>query len=156
MNYKFIVLLLLMFISIKKAQAQDILKDMKCNNELWKYVYHPYRFQILEECLAVTGMIVAGKQEADGDTHILLKLDAGQEYLLYPFNIEKQQGCLVLETVCVSEISQESAKGICEGYVNDIPLPPIGARVLVIGTYVLDTKHSWSEIHPVSHIILIK
>jgi len=32
---------------------------------------------------------------------------------------------------------------------QDLPLPFVGERVAVFGTWVLDTQHGWNEIHPV-------
>lgn len=129
---------------------------IQCDDSLWNQVYHSYRLKILEKCKLVTGIVVGARFEADGDAHILIKLDTLQENLLYPMNYEKQGGNLVAEPVCATLINEKNPKTECDGYVNNVYLPQLGEHVEIIGTYVLDTKHSWSEIHPVTSIKLIK
>jgi len=123
-----------------------------CNQELWSHVYNPGRLTILNQCLQVTGTIAVIRLEKDGDDHILLKLDPGQENLLNEKNISQQQSDLVLEPVCLHTVTQEDAKSSCNGFHSNVIVPRVGTHVTVIGSYVLDTAHGWNEIHPVSTI----
>ena len=123
-----------------------------CNQELWSHVYNPSRLKILNQCLQVTGTIEVIRLEKDGDDHILLKLDPGQENLLNEKNIAQQQSDLVLEPVCLHTVTQADAISSCNGFHSNVIIPRIGTHVKVIGSYVLDTAHGWNEIHPVSTI----
>jgi len=98
----------------------------------------------------VTGTIAEIRVEPDGDLHVLLKLDPGQQRYVNNKNVSDQQGDLVLEPVCVKPVTQADAVAACAGYVNPIVLPPVGTHTAVTGAWVLDTDHGWLEIHPVS------
>ena len=100
----------------------------------------------------MTGTIELLRKEADGDYHILLKLDTGQNNLLNEKNYEEQKGCLVLEPVCVNKVTQKDAIKSCEDFVNKVYIPHTGEHVKVTGSYVLDKEHGWMEIHPVTKI----
>lgn len=126
-----------------------------CDASLWDHVYHPDRLLRIEDCVVVTGVIVLVRKEADGDKHIKLKLDAGYEGLLNEANNTEQDGCLVLEPICVTTPTQQDAIGPCVGYSNSVAIPQAGDRVSVEGSYVKDTKHGWNEIHPVSSISIL-
>lgn len=125
-----------------------------CDPSLWNHIYNSYRLQIIKECITVTGTVDAVNDEKDGDEHILLRLDAGQENLLNDKNISEQKGDLVLEPVCVNEVTQADAIVPCSGYLNNVQIPELGDKVNVTGTYVLDKEHDWMEIHPVTCITI--
>ncbi|OHA47094.1 MAG: hypothetical protein A3A80_01585 [Candidatus Terrybacteria bacterium RIFCSPLOWO2_01_FULL_44_24] len=48
------------------------------------------------------------------------------------------------------ETDQEEAKNTCGNFRQTIDIPPRGSHVRVVGSCVLNTKHSWIEIHPVA------
>ncbi len=125
-----------------------------CNQDLWSHVYNPSRLKILTPCLQVTGTIEVIRLEKDGDDHILLRLDRGQESLLNQENISQQKGDLVLEPVCLHTVTQEDAIASCNGFTSGVVVPGVGTHVTVVGSYVLDTAHGWNEIHPVSKILI--
>ncbi|SRR6266487_1301161 len=125
-----------------------------CNQDLWSHVYNPSRLKILNPCLQVTGTISVIRVEKDGDDHVLLKLDTGQENLLNQENISQQKGDLVLEPVCLHKVTQEDAISSCNGFTSGVVVPGVGTHVTVVGSYVLDTAHGWNEIHPVSKILI--
>ena len=125
-----------------------------CDASLWNHVYHSYRLQVIKSCLTVTGTVDVVRNEKDGDEHILLHLDAGQENLLNNKNIEAQKGDLVLEPICAKAVTQEDAIGPCSGYLNNVQIPNAGDKVSVTGAYVLDKEHGWMEIHPVTSITI--
>jgi hypothetical protein len=124
-----------------------------CDKTKWNYVYDPGRLEIKDACKTVTGIIEERNADEDGDEHMLLRLDAGQEGLLTDRNMKKKNGDLVIEAVCINKITRKSAKGACKGYVNDVWLPPAGDHVRVTGSYVVDSHNGWTEIHPVSSIV---
>jgi hypothetical protein len=130
----------------------SVFKKIECNDSLWNRVYHSYRLEIIEKCKLVTGVVMEARFEADGDAHLLIKVDKGQEYLLNDMNYEKQKGLLVAEPVCATMIDNKNPEVECDGYVNDVYLPSVGEHIEIIGSFVLDTKHSWNEIHPVTSI----
>ena len=97
-------------------------------------VYHPQRLHVKSRCRVAVGIVRQVKfEEYDGDVHIDLRLDPGQENLLADGN-ERVGGNLVVEV-----IPQDRAR---------VALPPEGSRVQVVGPWVYDTQHAWKEIHP--------
>ena len=123
-----------------------------CDSAKWNHVYDPERLEILDRCKTVTGVIAERNADEDGDEHMLLKLDKGQKALLLKKNWSKKEGCLVVEVVCVNNITRKRAKGACDGYVNNVQLPSVGDHVEVSGSYVVDSHNGWAEIHPASFI----
>ena len=140
---------LLSLLPIEQSDAQN-----SCDGSLWKYVYHPQRFTVLDQCKTVTGVIMKKVKEADGDYHIELKLDQGQSNLLNQKNINRQNGCLVLEIICKGKITQADAKQPCKNCPKNVGVPKVGVHVKVTGTYLTDNEsnHGWNEIHPVYDI----
>jgi hypothetical protein len=110
---------------------------------------------VVSACKTVTGTVEEVRQEADGDLHILLKLDSAYAGLVNSVNVSDQQGDLVLEPVCVGPVSQADAVAACQGFTSTVRIPATGSRVRVTGSYVLDADHGWMEIHPVSRITVI-
>lgn len=81
-----------------------------------------------------SGTVERVKFEAyDGDIHIDLRLDEPDRRLLLDGN-DRIGGNLVVEI-----IPQDRSV---------VAVPDIGARIVVVGPWVEDTKHGWSEIHP--------
>ena len=138
-----------------------------CDPKISTHVYHPNRLILKQECIAVTGIIVDAtakqsrkqadgtRHEADGDTHGWLKVDAGFEGLLNAGNKNDEDGNLVFEIICKFTIRPEDvdAKAACQGYNDQVQLPPVGSHVRIVGRFVQDTFHGqWNEIHPVTSI----
>lgn len=121
------------------------------------HVYNPSRLHVLAPCVSVRGVIISTRQEADGDLHVLLKVDADQrDPRGGPFtnsvNDAKQGGDLVLEPVCVGPVIQPDAVASCASYHNPLVVPPPGTHVVVTGPWVLDAPHGWNEIHPLERV----
>jgi hypothetical protein len=97
-------------------------------------VYHPERLKVKSRCRIAVGVVEKVKPELyDGDLHIALRLDPGQEKLLADGN-ERVGGTLIVEIVPWDR--------------GRVLVPKEGARVEVVGPWVDDTAHGWSEIHP--------
>ena len=97
-------------------------------------VYHPERLKVKSRCRVVVGTIEKVKPELyDGDIHIELRLDRGQEGLLSTGNA-RVGGTLIVEI-----IPWDRAQ---------VLVPTEGQRVEVVGPWVDDTAHGWFEIHP--------
>jgi hypothetical protein len=141
-----------LFLPARPASAQQA----GCDASLWKHVYNPSRLQVLDSCISVTGVIDESDADDDGDQHFLLKLDPGQDRILKKKNAKKKGGDLVIEIVCANPVKLKKARAACPGYVNHIPIPPVGAHVKVTGSFVIDTHNKWTEIHPVSQIQIIR
>lgn len=124
-----------------------------CDTSLWQHVYHSSRLRVIENCKTVTGTVESVRTEDDGDEHIALRLDAGQENLVNEKNLSGQHGDLVVEAVCVKKVTQQDAVSSCIGYVNEVRIPHKGERVSVTGPFVNDEKHGWNEIHPATKIV---
>ena len=139
---------------MSKAQSSYPVQQTSpgCDDKLWNFVYDPTRLVVLDKCKTVTGTIVERNADPDGDEHMLLKLDAGQEALLKKRNYSKKEGNLVIEAVCINNITRKRAMGACKGYVNNVQLPQVGDHVKVTGSYVLDSHNGWTEIHPISKV----
>jgi len=104
----------------------------------------------LDPCLSVTGAVEEVRKEADGDVHILFRLDQQFASLLNEKNISKQQGDLVLEPICQVKVRQPDAEEPCSQYSGPYFEPVVGQRYLVWGVYVHDADHGWNELHPVT------
>jgi hypothetical protein len=131
-------------------QASPQPTAMKCDQNLWQYVYNPVRLQVLDPCISVTGTVEAVRKEADGDVHIRFRLDEQFASLLSEKNITRQLGDLVLEPICQGKIRQADAAEPCSRYGGPYFEPEIGQRYLVSGAYVHDSDHGWNELHPVT------
>ena len=143
----FIIVVFIIFYVINTANSEPV-----CDQTLWEHIYHPARLIIIKDCTEVKGTIRAVFKERDGDYHIRLQLDDKYKDLLNSVNIEKQHGDLVLEPICQNSITQRNAVGPCKGFSKFISVPRVGTHVTVTGSYVLDTEHGWTEIHPVTKI----
>jgi hypothetical protein len=100
----------------------------------------------------VSGIVEESTADDDGDQHFLLRLDAAQRELTNKRNRKKKGGDLVVEIVCANPIKLRKVKSACAGYTNRVPLPRVGDRVRVTGTYVIDSHNGWAEVHPVSKL----
>ena len=138
-------------IGAESTSNQESSKD--CDPRLWKFVYNSDRLQVLDKCKEVTGTIVETNADEDGDQHMLLNLDKGQESLLTERNMKKKEGNLVIEAVCINSITRNKAMGACDGYVNNVQLPAVGDHVKVTGSYVIDSHNGWAEIHPITSVV---
>ena len=97
-------------------------------------VYHPQRLHVKSRCRVAVGTVRQVKfEDYDGDIHIDLRLDPGQEDLLSDGK-ERVGGNLIVEV-----IPQDRSR---------VAVPSEGARVQVVGPWVDDTQHGWNEIHP--------
>jgi hypothetical protein len=145
-----LIISVLPLVSVICCAAQKAGSD--CDKKLWNFVWEPSRLEVIDQCRTVTGVIVEKKADPDGDEHMLLKLDPGQENLLKKKNYTKKEGNLVIEAVCINHITRKAAKGVCKGYVNHVQLPKVGDHVKVTGSYVLDSHNGWTEIHPITKV----
>lgn len=138
----------------------------QCDDSLWDHVYHPQRLMVQQKCIVVTGIIVDAtngrnadgvRHEADGDTHGWLQVDSQFSNLINNGNTQYENGNLVFEIVCKFPVSQADAVASCpSAYQTPVQLPPVGAHVKIVGSYVQDTNHGkWMEIHPVTSIEII-
>jgi len=162
------------YVSISTAETPAIpptpstTASIDCDPSISAHVYHPKRLIVKNECISVTGTIVDAtatqskhqtdgtRHEHDGDTHGWLKLDSGFENLLNSGNTNDENGNLVFEIICRFPITQTDAKAACQGYTDQISLPPVGSHVRIVGRFVQDTFHGqWNEIHPVKSITVI-
>ena len=97
-------------------------------------VYHVERLKVKSRCRVAVGTVEKVKfEEYDGDVHIELRLDPGQEHLLAKGN-DQVGGTLIVEI-----IPWDRAR---------VPVPQEGSRVQVVGPWVDDTTHGWNELHP--------
>jgi len=125
----------------------------KCDESLWNHVYNPSRLQIVDSCITITGTIDSIRAEKDGDLHIRLAVDSQYSHLINQANKDNQFGGLVLEPICVREVTQASAIAACQNFRQSIDIPLVGTHVKVTGSYVLDHEHNdWAEIHPITSI----
>jgi uncharacterized protein YraI len=148
--------------------APSTTPSTECDPSISTHVYHPARLIVKQECIAVTGTIMDAtatqskhqadgtRHEHDGDTHGWLKVDSGFENLLNSGNTNDEDGNLVFEIICRFPITQTDARAACQGYTDQIMLPPVGSHVRIVGRFVQDTFHGqWNEIHPVTSVVVI-
>jgi hypothetical protein len=166
---KKVLLFIVVFISVlagisylrtHSATPQDN-QAASCDMSLWEHVYRGRfataqdRLQVVNPCITVSGTIMNARREADGDWHIQLDLDPEYRSLLNQLNLERQQGYLVLESMCSNRVSQMDTleEGVCDNFSQTIfTTDLIGHRVAVKGAYVIDIQHGWTELHPVTSI----
>ncbi len=98
--------------------------------------------------MTITGTVEVIRSEADGDYHILFRIDAAFANLVNNGNIAKQHGFLVLEPVCEIRVTQRDALSACAGVSPSVPRPVVGIHYSATGAYVLDQTHGWMELHP--------
>lgn len=134
------------------STAAKAVASSECNAQLWEHVYRKARLHIVEGCIVVTGTIRHIKREADGDDHIQLAVDPEFSKLLNERNKTAQGDTLILEPICQGPVTQEDAEATCHDFHSPVDIPRAGAKVRVVGSYVLDTQEGWMEIHPVSSI----
>ena len=137
-------------VQTSEPEAPPQTSATQCDQCLWEYVYNPGRLQVLDPCISVTGTVEETHKEADGDVHILFRLDQQFESLLNEKNISRQHGDLILEPICQGKVRQADAEESCSGYNGPYFEPQIGQRYLVSGAYVHDADHGWNELHPVT------
>ena len=142
--------------SDQTQNVQDNNTAIDCDTTFWKYVYNPERLEVIDKCKTVTGIIEESSADEDGDQHMLLKLDNGQEDLLTKKNTKKKQSNLVIEAVCANKTTLGKVGNTCNGYINKIQIPKLGDHVRVTGSLVNDTHNGWNEIHPITKIEIIK
>ena len=159
------VLAAISYVTARITTPPQAAQGPSCDMSLWGHVYHGVflsaedRLQVIKPCLTITGTIVHARPETDGDWHIQLDLDSEYRSLLNQANLEKQQGYLVLEPMCSSRVSQRDTieEGVCDGFSqNTFTTDLTGRRVAATGAYVLDREHGWTELHPVTSIVLIE
>jgi len=144
-------LLIAFFISLTSVVAYG--QTCTDSAKLMKHVYHPSRLVEKKGCVTVRGVIVKKLKEGDGDFHVRLKLDPGQDSdFINDRNVSGQGGNLVFEPICVNPVTQASAKKACKNFKQKISLPNKGDHVEVTGIHMLDTEHGWLEIHSVTKI----
>jgi len=139
-------------------------------------VHHPARLHIIKTCIEVTGTVAWAHKFPDGDYKFNLKMDPGGEHLLNARNRSAQGGSLVCEIIpadqpgCIAGQPVEVRLGIlqrveewfqgpfefgtCTG--ANIAIPATGQWVRVVGPYVVDVPHGWTEIHPVWSVEVLK
>ena len=98
-------------------------------------VYHPERLTVLDPCRHVRGLVVRSRPEDDGDLHFDMRLEPRFRKLLRSGNFAQQGGALVVEFMPRDH--------------GQLPRVVVGDQVSLIGAWVDDTQHDWSEFHPV-------
>jgi len=131
----------------------------RCSADKLVHVYHPDRLRVLVPCVTVTGVIDLITPQPDGDFHVRLHLDAGQtcagQQCLDADNVSGQGGDLLLEPVCMHDVTQADAVDACVGYHNSLVVPPPGTHIAATGPFVVDVDHGWNEIHPLDSIAVL-
>jgi len=117
-------------------------------NDQDSYIYNPDRLLVKAACIRVTGTVDGIEVEPDGDRHIRLHLDPGQEDLLTLDNA-LLGGDLLLEAICLNVGSQRSSVASCSRDHDPLTnLPAVGAHITAEGRHVIDQHHGWAELHP--------
>ncbi len=136
--------------SSRRVPTENVASTCHDPGSIWSHVYNPDRLQVVSQCITVSGRVETIRPERDGDYHIQLHLDPAFADLTNDGNNLYQDGNLVLEIICVGQVTQLDAESACENYTNGIAIPELYHHITVSGPYVLDTDHhNWAEIHPV-------
>ncbi len=136
--------------SSRRVTTENVASTCHDPDSISSHVYNPDRLQVVGQCITVSGRVETIRTERDGDYHVQLHLDPAFANLTNDGNNLYQDGNLVLEIICVGQVTQPDAVSACENYTNGIAIPELTQHITVSGPYVLDTDHyDWAEIHPV-------
>lgn len=126
-----------------------------CNTGIWKYVYTKRRLRVIDSCITITGIVIQQSREKDGDLHMLIQPDEGQEQLLARKNLRRKKGSFVVEIVCAYPTRKKYVQDDCANYINQVFFGNPGDHVRITGSRVIDKRNGWTEIHPVFHLEVI-
>jgi hypothetical protein len=135
-----------------------------CNSSLWNFIANPPgRFNIINQCVTVTGTVLSINPQPDGDTDFPLALGPPYKNMVTNANFNSvMKGGIWSEMICqrpeTSPEVQPFKRGECNGFNGPLfNVPQVGQHIRVTGTYLLDLREQGrAEIHPVSSIELIK
>jgi len=116
-----------------KKTTHATFASVDCPSDSLRGVYHSYRLHVLKACQWYVGTVERVIHEDDGDYHVDVAPASGYKGFLDSDNYSAQHGQLVIE--------------VMPGQA--LPIPSVGERISVFGTWVYDADHGWNEIHPV-------
>jgi hypothetical protein len=90
---------------------------------------------VIDACRSVRGRVAVVREEEDGDLHIDVALDRRYRGMLMRANYTRRGGYLVVELMPRDR--------------GHFPVPSTGDRLALVGAFVDDLDHAWSELHPV-------
>jgi hypothetical protein len=126
----------------------------ECSEGWWEHVVSPGRLEVYEPCITVRGTVLRVDDANDGDVLVFIRLDAAFTGLP---GVDRGgrygKGTLEIELICRNfwKIFQPT----CWGCRNRLPIPAPGDHIEFDGSYVLDKKHGWMEIHPVTRLTIL-
>jgi hypothetical protein len=132
----------LMWVSIVSALAVSALAPASapargsCPANPLQGVQRPKQLVVIDRanpCRTAVGVVAANHREHDGDCHVNVNLEAPYRGLLNSVNVSRAHGLLITEVIPS----------------HRRPIPPIGSRVRIFGTWVHDKATGWRELHPV-------
>jgi hypothetical protein len=124
----------------------------ECDDSLWVHLHRPERLTVLEECVELTATIKDVSPREDGDLHIRLRPDEPYRGIVNTNNHLEIGGDIIAEPICYGDPVNPEAVESCGSFRKRLNIPPVGAHVRVVGSFVIDHEHGWTEIHPVSII----
>lgn len=127
-----------------------------CDESLSNHIYNPGRLEVVDRCISVTGTVAKVEKSADGDYVIHVIPDKGYEVLTNEHNFDQHEGALPVRAICQHKDKEKKTE--CSGLNKEIAIPAKGARVRVVGTYVLNrtTIYAAGEIYPATSITPIQ
>ncbi|HEY3021009.1 MAG TPA: fibronectin type III domain-containing protein [Solirubrobacteraceae bacterium] len=99
-------------------------------------VQRPGQLTVLDgsnPCRTATGTVFSTHVEHDGDCHVNLTPDSGSSGLMNGVNRSAAHGTLITEVIPS----------------HTLPIPNVGSRVTIFGTWVNDKATGWNELHAV-------
>lgn len=132
------------------------LHDPVCGKNPKDGVHAADRLKVLSPCAVFQGRVTqAAVKNSDGDVSFEVSPDPGYASMLNAHNRSEgglhveivprdQPGCTPGQPVHAGDIPD---LGLCSG--RDVARPALGARIRIIGPWVLDRNNGWYEIHPV-------
>jgi hypothetical protein len=105
-------------------------------------VQRPGQLTVLDRttpCRTVTGRVTSDTPQHDGDCHVNVMLDPPYRSLLNSVNQSAAGGNLITEVIPS----------------HRLPIPKVGSRVSIFGTWVNDKATGWNELHPVWSIQML-
>lgn len=136
------------------GEATIRLPTGQCDASLWKHVGTPERLHVIEACAAVEGRVLSQWRASDGDLHIAL--DPDRKSVLNFVNVIHASGTLVVEIICEHAPTDAEDAKACAGFTSQVVVPELNDHVRVTGAYVTDSENGWNEVHPVTHIEILR
>lgn len=137
---------------LQKVTFDQSMVSAECDPNITNHVYKPQRFEVIEDCIAITGTVTLVEVMANGEARIFMKLNPQYQNLTNIFNKVFYGGDFIAKITCYRRVDDESIRTTCKNYANLIQAPIQKATIRAIGTLVINKSTGQTELHPLTSI----